>query len=503
MKLQFKCTLTSDLILNIKSATQGQNRTLDFIPGNNFLGIVAANYEQFSDKEAFEIFHSGKVRFGDGHLAYTDNERIVRTHKVPASVFYPKSKSIVEECYLYHFYKRENDKVNQGFPQQLKQARDGFYAFLNTGNAMEVKIAKSFSQKSAYDPVNRRSLDEMMYGFESIKNGTVFAFDVEIDNPKLVDKIRKALVGNKRIGKSKSAEYGSAFIQECNYSESISTNTLHKDFNIVYADSRLIFVDSETLMPSLQPTAKDLGFNDPESEIVWELSQIRTFHYSPWNSTRNSRDADRCGIEKGSVFVVKTKEIMPEAQYVGSFSNEGFGKVFYNPEFLILTNGNGLSEYKYKKHTQNKQITKGHFSSPLTQYLHKKKEYDECCKKIFTEVNVFVNNNKAIFKGDTFASQWGNIRSIAQQNPTKDKIIWELFDKSEKVFKPKTKTDEEKWETVMKGYLTHGIAERKWKQKGRRDLLFSFIETISQKIGSEYVQKAVVNLASEMAKICK
>lgn len=40
--LQFKCTLLSDVILNQKAATEGPNQTLDFIPGSNFLGIVAS-----------------------------------------------------------------------------------------------------------------------------------------------------------------------------------------------------------------------------------------------------------------------------------------------------------------------------------------------------------------------------------------------------------------------------------------------------------------------------
>lgn len=39
--LQYRCTLCTDVILNVKSATEGNNQTLDFIPGNNFLGIVA------------------------------------------------------------------------------------------------------------------------------------------------------------------------------------------------------------------------------------------------------------------------------------------------------------------------------------------------------------------------------------------------------------------------------------------------------------------------------
>ena len=40
--MKFKCTLLSDIILSQNSSTKGNQYSLDFIPGNNFLGIVAA-----------------------------------------------------------------------------------------------------------------------------------------------------------------------------------------------------------------------------------------------------------------------------------------------------------------------------------------------------------------------------------------------------------------------------------------------------------------------------
>ena len=63
----FKCKLLSDMVLNLQSATEGRQQTLDFIPGNCFLGIVAKEYEGKFKDNAFLIFHSGKVRFGDAH----------------------------------------------------------------------------------------------------------------------------------------------------------------------------------------------------------------------------------------------------------------------------------------------------------------------------------------------------------------------------------------------------------------------------------------------------
>ena len=98
-ELKFKCTLLSDVILNSKSATNGPNETLDFIPGANFLGIAAGElYSKVSPEDSLRLFHSGKVRFGDAHPSVGDS----RSAKVAASMFYPKLSCPEQELYIHH-----------------------------------------------------------------------------------------------------------------------------------------------------------------------------------------------------------------------------------------------------------------------------------------------------------------------------------------------------------------------------------------------------------------
>lgn len=69
-RMKFKCTLMSDLIISQTSSTEGNQKTLDFIPGNNFLGIVAGSLydkDKLTNEQQLAIFHSGKVRFGDAN----------------------------------------------------------------------------------------------------------------------------------------------------------------------------------------------------------------------------------------------------------------------------------------------------------------------------------------------------------------------------------------------------------------------------------------------------
>ena len=55
--IKFKCTLLSDVILNQKAATDGPNKTLDFIPGSSFLGIAASRlYSELEKKASWDIF---------------------------------------------------------------------------------------------------------------------------------------------------------------------------------------------------------------------------------------------------------------------------------------------------------------------------------------------------------------------------------------------------------------------------------------------------------------
>lgn len=496
--LKFKCHLDSDVVLNQSAATEGSNSTLDFIPGNVFLGIVARHYDEFGN-DALEVFHSGKVRFGDAHpvpVGYAGK----RSLHVPASLFYPKLKSACEECYVHHLHDNKKDEDNI----QLKQCRKGFYVF-DSDSAHPASVEKSFAIKSAYDRALRRAKDEQMYGYESIDVGQDFLFEVEVDNDALAERIGKMLVGSHHIGRSKNSQYGSITIEEYCYEDTESRDdsvaTDEGQYVTVYADGRLIFLD-ENGEPTFQPTAKDLGIED--GEIDWMKSQVRTFQYAPWNGVRATRDADRCGIEKGSVFVVCLhKKQTFQSQYVGVYRNEGFGKVIYNPEFLESLKGeNGRAKVKLEpvEGISEKNSDKGGLQlsgTPLLDYIAGAKKDEDVDKYIYRVVNEFVANNRQKFLGDAFASQWGAIRTIAMQKGTHENIMKELF----------TKTKEKNGKSVEDAYLTHGVAKDKWAKSSRKDNLEKFLLGVFKEAEKEeygdITARALINLASEMAKQCK
>lgn len=486
--LKFKCTLLSDVILNQKAATEGPNQTLDFIPGSCFLGIVASEYDKFEKGgKAMEIFHSGKVRFGDAH----PSKDSIRGLKIPASMFYPKLKKITDgKIYIHHAVPDlESDEMKR---KQLKQCRNGFYTFV-VNKAMEIKTETNFAIKSAYDREKRRSKDEQMYGYESLQKGLELYFEVQMENNDLATDIKDALVGTKRVGRSRTAQYGLVKIellptqdeQEYKDLETTQTITLLKDKDgkdvkciTVYADGRLIFLD-EYGVPTFRPREEQLGL-PKDSKIIWDKTQIRTFQYAPWNYKRQCFDADRCGIEKGSVFVVdvsKCYHLDLKSQYIGSFKNEGFGKVIYNPEFLKAEkDGKAFYQVKNKAQESPKTNKKEMAGTPLLDYIKKQQSEEIKENDIYSNVNKWVNDNKTAFQGkEKFASQWGAIRGIAMA----------------------TKDDSKISDNVI-AYIGHGVKSSDWDGNRKKKL-----EEFMKKCDTNNIRESLVNLAAEMAKKCQ
>lgn len=476
--MKFKVELLSDIIINQKAASEGPNKTLDFIPGSNFLGIAASSlYDKLDPQEALYIFHSGHVRFGDAHLAV----KRVRSHKVPAAMFHPKLEKASEVLYISHLIPTDEDTNKEMRKAQLKQCRSGFFDFTQNP-AIPASVNTNFAIKSAHDIETRTSKEGQMYGYESMSKGSIMYFEVEVDEDKYKVQIANALIGKKRVGRSRSAQYGLVEISQCPYEEVRSRKVSGQKVTI-YADSRLIFLDKDTGMPTLRPDAVDLGLEG--GQIVWEESQIRTFQYAPWNFTRQCFDTDRCGIEKGSVIVVKDVVDCPaESKYVGYYKNEGFGRVIYNPAFLDGEKGSGIANIKLaeiKKSVDNdiKKYPVG--DSSLMRYLMAQHDTEEEEQNILSKVNTWVNRNSRLFKGDTFASQWGTIRSMAARRGESNSLMDLLFNE----------------ET---GYLKHGVAEEKWADPGKLQALMSFANEFKN---DRILRLAIVSLASVMAKECR
>lgn len=467
----FTCTLLSDVVLNSKLATEGNMTTLDYIPGSTFLGVVAKEiYANYTEK-AYSILHTGEVSFGDAHISMEGKEV---SYAMPFSLF--KDKLDKTKTWVHHLLEKHHFDNFREKGIQLKQERSGY---LTPSGHILKSPEKNFALKSAQDREERRSKDGAMFGFESLQAGQVYVFSIRYENAEYQEIVEKFLIGNKRIGKSKTAQYGQVDIQPIEKPTHINSIETPQDYTLVYAESNLCFFN-EYGQSTFQPKAKDLEL--PGGTICWEKSQVRTYSYSPWNGLRNTPNTQRDCILKGSVFYVKGA-VSPEAKTnsVGEYQAEGLGRIIYNPVFLKGDKSTGEWEFKLIKEPNkpdNKEDnTQPEPTSDLGKFLHGLKEQKqkelELSKSIQHELDTCSKHLKCIS-----SSQWGAVRAFATKAKSMETLRKDLFE----------------------DFLTKGIAaDRYWSKHQNRENLQTIFER-NQEFGTTFLAKFAAEMAKEVQK---
>lgn len=418
-ELRFHIEFLSDIVLPASSNTEGNIEQQEFIAGSNFLGMVATKYKDFS--KPFDIFHSGNVRFGDAHVLHHDKA----TYKMPFSFFHEK----LDNTTLYNHHLIKDFSVFK----QLKQKRSGFI----TVDLEEVNIDYVYSQKSAYDKQNRRSMDSHMYGYNAMKKGTNWQFVVKIDGISNEDEklIIDTLKSSKRLGKSKSSEYGQVKITYIETKDEIKSPLPYGEV-FLYCNSRLALLDE-----SGNPTY-ELKYLCNGAEINYAKSQIRTSSFTPYNGIRQTKDYERVCINKGSVIVVKSlndTQLQQIQKGIGAYLSEGFGEIIINPNFLMQ------KEFELKKVNPITKQEKIEITSDVAIFLAKREQVKKETLDIAKEVAEFIKKNPPKEK---LNSQWGTIRALTNQAKTTKELYDLIFEKLP--------------EDKPKGFLRSKKAKDKW-----------------------------------------
>jgi hypothetical protein len=175
-----------------------------------------------------------------------------------------------------------------------------------------------------------------MYGYNAIPSSTLWQFSVRYDgiDSEDIEKIKSSLLGRKRLGKSKSSQYGQVHISEAKKSSMVACDSSKTSTVVLYAKSRIALVDEEG-----NPTynLKYLIEGLDEGQIVWEKSQIKTSTFTPYNGAMQTKSYARVVINSGSVMLLKNlsqEQLESLEMGVGVYLSEGFGEVLVNPSFL-------------------------------------------------------------------------------------------------------------------------------------------------------------------------
>ena len=430
--LTFNCTFLSDVILNASSATAGTKDSLEYIPGAKFLGIVAkAIYNnKLSDEATLNIFHNGKVSFGDAHLVYNKE----RSLKIPFNFLEKKKKQIqsYEDFWIHHLLEDSERQKLLGEGTQLKSRQTGY--FLPKEKRI-ISTKMSYALKAAYDADKRRSKDRSMYGYKAHEKGSVWQFKVELNEETVVyaDLISESLLGEHGLGKSRSAQYGRVKIEKIAEDEKVVETTSVGETVVVYAASNLCFIDKNTGQYTVNPLAMQLGF-EGEAKVDWSRSKIQHRLYAPWNVKRSSRDADRWIVEKGAVFIINNVRIVNWEKIqkgIGIFRGEGYGEILINPSFLTEEKVSLQKNIAPSKSSQETVKTVELSGSDLwiKQLLDSIQNKRLPQDTIADDVTRFIRKQIAKFEKIS-SSQWGQIRNIAQNVPDSETLETLLFNET-------------------------------------------------------------------------
>jgi hypothetical protein len=440
VELIFNCTFFSDIVLNARTATEGAFQCLDYVPGSNFMGIMARQYKNLKPDEAYRLFHQGSVSFGDAH-PLVDDERSLRK---PSAWFEPKNESEPDgKCWVHHHLTDSVREKQRMDGVQLKQQRGGFF-LPNAGRTVEIQ--RFYVMKAAHDASQRRAAEGQLYGYAALRQGSLWQFSV-LCPADLRDFLRQQLVGNHALGRSRTAQFGQVRIdfekeKPCDEPQAVSGEI------VLYAESRIALFD-EYGRPTAQPSPENLGL-PPGSTINWAKSQIRAVNYAPWNAQRHSRDADRACIEKGSVMVLNLASPHRFERVLGQFKTEGLGRILVNPLFLEADReGRSIATIQQAEKVKPTVVgimKKGAQDELILNWVNAQQVAADQKKKILCAVNEFIRAKGSRFDKIT-SSQWGQVRAAATQSATMDVLLDQLFREDT-------------------GFLKHGISKEHWQKNG-------------------------------------
>ena len=359
--LSFKVEIKEDVVLS-SAYNRGHQGGLHFIPGSQFLGILANQvYSLDAYKDLlWSLFHSGQVQFGDARL-WTPS---VNPYAYQSALQLPLS---------YHVHKTTDDlkSVNQEHAVLLNFARltpaqrreeDQTKLFQSqiTPQGTFPKFKQSYVLKSSIDFQHQKAQEGMLFGYTTLKAGLSFMFQVRIQTPKkgqdgadeerLAQVVLNHLQGEHSVGRSRSAEFGLVEIHELD--DSHEPSQTHHLFIVDHpsqsteahyqqapneqrwANSYLLlsetcFTDPNTAMPTLVPKPENFGLNSADGfRLNATYTFTRSTRWTPYNGYRKRPDTERLALVAGSVITFDAPKSAWDALDLAqhhAFLNQGIG----------------------------------------------------------------------------------------------------------------------------------------------------------------------------------
>lgn len=387
--------------------------SLDYISGSAVLGAFASHYlksgNNSADDEAFkELFLSNKTVFSDLNLAVEsrDNEYIV-CHKAPGYIRkLKKTKALVDSDLLM--------QVQDG---EIKEDSHYDYHKGNQPKKLNGKVIAEIDGGYIITEVNKEILyhhtkknDEMLYFFEAIEAGQLFAGDIVVDKKyeKIILDILKA--DKMSFGKSRTAQYGHCSIKSIKVEDykkpeyAVSAGDIVR-INLL-SDSLFITKDGNYTADYndvRRIIAEKCGLLCDENDEVKDFSSIQTKVLTGYSGVWNLHKQELPCVAAGSTFAYKVTENVVWPDYLGVKNNEGLGN------YEVKKVGT-----EYALHEQEISIDYEDVSEQVRRSLDVKAMYQDIIeKKLYEEIKADIFKHiyeKAI---DISASSLGRLTLMA------------------------------------------------------------------------------------------
>lgn len=511
-ELYFKAELLDDVVLSQRTATVGDHKSLDYIPGSVFLGIAASRfYSKMNKDDGWKVFHSSNVRFYNAYPMVNEKRSI----PMPLSLHSQKVPESGKEKDVYNFvYPGEKDEKIQ-----YRQNRVGYVNICGDGKIQIVQPLKTSRMRTAIDAKTGMAAKSQLYGYESLDAGQVFVGKIEWDDS-LKDLIVpiESLFKPKEIvhvGRSKTASYGRVEISEIEKPNvNCSLQSLSGTTFSILAISDLCLKNPETGTPELNVLPSFLGLGED-----WTLDRQKTFSRPSciyqYNSYRKEIEMQKTLISKGSVFTFKSeKEITAEEKEkvifaikngIGDARNQGFGEIVLfdlGKEFQkedAQDKADSLSLELKDNESEWLNWLKPEFRNANVEEKVKKavSEFVRLCKSI--KVYQCFDNEKIFWPGK---AQWGRILEVARECTSKVDLYSKLFEGNNPVIKPRTESKTEK-----NGDVKEKNPDKEWNydaspKKGDKDVTLR--EWLKDFINDDNMRDKEIKIAlQELVKRCK
>lgn len=437
-KQNFTLTLLEEVIISQRATTQGGHSSLDYLPGANLLGAVAAQlYNTLSKKLAYTIFHSGQVRFGNA-LPLSKSNKL----SYPMPLCWHQQKT--GEAGIKNGQLQADNILNyqlDTYPEatQPVQLPNGYIAL----DGSVTQASRQLRIKTLIDPKTGRASNGQRFGYISLAQGMRFGLTISADDEvaaEVFEQIVEQVQGTLRLGRSRYAEYGHVEIKRSDWIEDqIKPAELNTNNLTLWLLSDLALID-EWGQPTLLPTTEHFGL--PNGKLVLEKSFIRSRNYSPFNGHYGRRELERNVLSMGSVLYFELEAatnieplIKKLQQGVGLYRQAGLGQVWLNP--ALLSKPKPILQKSIKRKVARKFEAP---NLPLANWLQTEVKQNSETVDIEDESKKWLKKLELLYRSAHLlaaapvgvrigpsATQWGRVRELAIRPKMTKKVIKQVL----------------------------------------------------------------------------